>query len=65
MTRLHIDETKCEGHARCVARAPDLFDVDDDGKSFLLVDQVPNDQEEAAKSAVQACPERAISISDY
>jgi ferredoxin len=64
MIRLNIDPDKCEGHARCVARAPDLFDVDDEGKSFLLVDEVQNDQNDNARTAVDACPERAISIAE-
>jgi ferredoxin len=63
VTRLTIDENRCEGHARCVARAPELFDVDDEGKSFLLrEDEVPEDLRDAARSAVDACPERAITV---
>ena len=58
--RLRIDEDKCEGHARCVARAPELFDVDDEGRSFVLVDQVPPELAADAHSAITACPERAI-----
>jgi ferredoxin len=61
--RLVIDEAKCEGHARCVARASELFDVDDEGQSFLLVDEVSPELESAARSAIDACPERAISTS--
>lgn len=60
--RLHIDADKCEGHARCVARAPELVDVHDDGTSFVLVDEVSENQAEAARKAVDACPERAISL---
>jgi ferredoxin len=64
MTRLAIDTAKCEGHGRCVAIAPELFDVDDYGMSFLLVDEVPADELEAAKRAIDACPERAISSTE-
>jgi ferredoxin len=60
--RLTIDEEKCEGHARCVARASELFDVDDEGKSFVLRDAIPKDLQDAARSAVDACPERAITM---
>jgi ferredoxin len=62
MSKVIVDADKCEGHARCVARAPELFDVDDDGMSFPLVDEVPADQEDAAGKAIDACPERAISF---
>lgn len=62
MKRIVIDSDKCEGHGRCVALAPDLFDVDDYGMSYALVDEVPSDQEYAANRAVSACPECAISL---
>lgn len=60
--RLSIDPDKCSGHARCVARAPDLFDVDDEGVSFVLVDEVGPELAEDARKAVDVCPERAISL---
>lgn len=60
--RLSIDFDKCEGHARCVARAPDLFDMDDEGNPFVLVDEVDEDSVEDARKAVDVCPERAVSL---
>lgn len=60
--RISIDFDKCSGHARCVARAPELFDVDDDGNSFVLVDEVDEADAEDARKAVDVCPERAISV---
>ncbi|MEV7379583.1 ferredoxin [Streptomyces lydicus] len=60
--RISIDAEKCEGHARCVARASELFDVDDEGRSFLLADPVPPGLESAARNGIDACPERAITV---
>jgi ferredoxin len=60
--RVTIDEGKCEGHARCVARAPELFDVDDEGNSFVLRDEVDASLQDAAINAADACPERAITV---
>ncbi|MFE2429309.1 ferredoxin [Streptomyces sp. NPDC059373] len=62
--RVAIDAEKCEGHARCVARAAGLFDVDDEGLSFVLADPVPAGQEDAVRNAVDACPERAITVTE-
>ncbi|GAA3522731.1 ferredoxin [Amycolatopsis ultiminotia] len=63
--RIAIDSDRCQGHARCAVRAPELFDVDDDqGKSIALVDTVPPGLREAADEAVETCPERAISLHD-
>jgi ferredoxin len=63
--RIAIDADRCQGHARCAVRAPELFDVDDDqGKSIALRDDVPAELMEAAVEAVDTCPERAISLHD-
>ena len=62
--RAEIDPGKCEGHARCVARAPELFDVDDEGNSFVLTGEIAPGLADAAAAAARACPERAISLHD-
>jgi len=51
---VHVDRERCQGHNRCYALAPELFDVDDLGNSL----------EEKARLAVANCPERAISMSE-
>lgn len=64
-TRLHltVDPDLCQGHARCYALAPQLFDIDDvDGHARALPGPVPVDLEDKAELAVRSCPERAISL---
>ncbi len=59
--RVKVDPDKCEGHNRCCALAPELFDVDDYGTATALNEGiVPPGLEEKAKLAVQNCPEYAI-----
>ena len=59
--RVKVNADKCEGHNRCCALAPELFDVDDYGTATALNDGVvPPELEERAKLAVQNCPEYAI-----
>ena len=63
--RVAVDPDKCQGHNRCYALAPELFDVDDLGNSFELNDGVvPPGLEEKARLAVANCPERAITMSE-
>jgi len=61
--RIAIDAARCQGHARCFAVAPDLFDIDDYGQSSLrdTSGMVPPDREDAARLAIANCPEFAIS----
>lgn len=63
--RLHLDTDKCQGHNRCYALAPELFDVDDYGTAILLVTgDVPAELQEKARLTVANCPEYAITITD-
>jgi ferredoxin len=61
--RVHVDPEKCQGHARCYALAPELFDVDEDGYSHEIGDGVvPPELLEQARLAVANCPEEAITL---
>jgi len=58
-----IDAVKCQGHARCLALAPELFDADDLGYGFVIGDgEVLGELEGIARQAVNNCPEQAIEI---
>ena len=61
--RLEIDDARCQGHAQCWGQAPDLIEIDDEeGHARARVDALAPDQLAAAQLAVQACPERAVSV---
>ena len=63
--RVHLDSEKCQGHNRCYALAPELFDVDDFGQALLLVDgDVPEALHAKARLAASNCPEYAIKITE-
>jgi ferredoxin len=60
---VHVDSEKCQGHNRCFASAPDLFDIDDLGYAHELNDGVvPPELEEKARLCVKNCPELAIYV---
>lgn len=61
--RVVVDAEKCQGHNRCYALAPELFDVDDYGQAVVIGNgAVPAGLEVKAHLAVANCPEYAISI---
>jgi ferredoxin len=61
--RVLVDESKCQGHTLCALNAPTLFGLrDEDGHSYVLVDEVAAGEETAARKALEGCPERAISL---
>jgi len=62
--RVRVDHDRCEGHARCNAINPQLFELDDVGYSSVDTLEVPAGLEQDARKAVANCPEMAISIEE-
>jgi ferredoxin len=62
--KLVVDRHACEGNARCSDVAPELFEVRDDDKAYVLMDNPPDKLKEKAKLAVRLCPRQAISIEE-
>jgi ferredoxin len=63
--RVHVDQERCQGHNRCVALAPSLFEIDDYGTASVVGDgTVSPEHEDDALLAVDNCPEFAISVTD-
>jgi ferredoxin len=61
--QVHVNAELCQGHNRCYALAPELFDVDDYGSAVVIGDgTVPPDLVEKARLAVANCPEYAITL---
>ena len=63
--RIQFDRAACQGHNRCHAVAPDLFDIDDLGYATAATagDLSPG-SEPRAQLAAANCPERAIRLDD-
>jgi ferredoxin len=62
--KVTIDHSLCEGHARCMEEAPEVFEVRDDDRSYTLVDVVPAEHLARVQRAISVCPRAAISIAE-
>lgn len=62
--RVHLEKTKCTGHAQCNAVDPDLFPLDDLGYSVLEPRDVPPDQQDRTRAGAAACPEGALIVDE-
>jgi len=63
--KVWVDPEKCQGHNRCYALAPELFDVDDYGQAVVRGDgEVPPELADKARLAVANCPEYAITVQE-
>ena len=63
--KVHVDDRRCRGHARCLIIAPDAFDFLDEEDRAVVVDEgVARTDRSVLEEAQQECPEQAISLVD-
>ena len=63
--RVRVDAERCQGHNRCCAIAPELFEADELGNARAKGDgRVTPGLEAKAKLAVANCPEHAVRLSN-
>ncbi|MCL1631856.1 ferredoxin [Sporolactobacillus sp. CPB3-1] len=65
-----VDKETCIACGACAATAPDLFDYDDEGIAFALIDgnkgntAIPDELIEDLADAYEGCPSESICVSD-
>ena len=64
--KVSIDSARCQGHARCIAFASEVFAIDEEGYSHVRegFETVNPDLQEGVRKACANCPEDAILLSD-
>ena len=64
--KVRVDDDRCEGHGRCYALAPAVFQPDEIGNSVVVVGHgtVIAGEEDRARLAAANCPEQAITIDE-
>ena len=60
--QLILDQPRCEGHGLCEEVAPTLMHLDDEGDLVLDVEQVEDQDLDAARAAVRVCPVAALRL---
>jgi ferredoxin len=56
------DTGRCMGHGNCVAAAPDIFDLGDDGIVVVSNPQVDEENRGRITDAVNSCPVGVLRI---
>jgi ferredoxin len=63
--KVTVDWNLCRGHALCRGYAPEVFELDDDeDRSYVKVDSIPESQADAVRQAALGCPEEAIVVEE-
>jgi ferredoxin len=60
--KILIDRDRCEGHGQCVAAAPAVFDLDDDGIAILRTSEPI--AEGLLRRAAEVCPVAALTVDE-
>ena len=60
--KIVVDHDLCEGNGRCVEVAPQIFELRDDDRSYVLLQQPPQDMRAKVQLAVTLCPRQAIRL---
>lgn len=55
-----VDQETCIGCGLCISICDEVFQFNEDGKSYAIVDTVPDELKDAAKDSELSCPVNAI-----
>lgn len=64
MLALIADRDACQGYGNCLTSAPDIYDIDDDGKVVLLIDTVEDTERQRVDEATRSCPVNALAVEE-
>jgi len=59
-----VDQDRCAGCGLCVEICPQVFEMGDDDKSKVKVDNVLAEAEDCCRDAAEQCPQEAIQITE-
>ncbi|HTU29539.1 MAG TPA: ferredoxin [Solirubrobacteraceae bacterium] len=60
--KIHVQADRCQGHARCLAEAPEVFQLDELGYNTTDIGDVPPELQAKARRGVLSCPELALTV---
>ena len=57
-----VDQDRCEGNARCIHAAPEVFELGEDDLARVLIERPGEELRPKVERAVRLCPRQAIAI---
>ena len=62
MIKIVVDRDVCQDHGQCVFAAPQVFELDEEGKLVVLQEEVDEPLRDVVEEAADVCPVQAITI---
>lgn len=58
--KIKVNDDACIGCGACVAIAPEVFEINDEGLSSVKSKEVSDENRDVAREAMESCPTGAI-----
>ncbi len=58
--KIKVNDDACIGCGACVAIAPEVFEINDEGLSSVKSEEVNDENRDVAREAMESCPTGAI-----
>ena len=58
--KLVVDKDLCIGCGMCEGGCPDIFRIEDDGRSSVIINEIPDELKDDALDMMDGCPTNAI-----
>lgn len=62
--KVKVNKDACIGCGACAAICDTVFELDDEGLSVAIKEEVAADEEQAVKDAAESCPTGAIEVEE-
>lgn len=62
--KVSVNYDRCEGYMRCQNAAPEVFEVRDDDRSYVLIEHPGEDLRPKVERAARLCPRQAIDVEE-
>ncbi len=62
--KILIDNDRCEGNAVCMKVCPEVFEVREDDRAHLRIQNPGEDLRAKVEAAVRRCPRQALAIAE-
>lgn len=58
--KVKVNKDSCIGCGACISISPSVFEINDEGVSTVIVDEIGEDLKEEVIDAIDSCPTSAI-----
>ncbi len=62
--KVRIDKELCIDCGVCEALVPEVFSINDEGSTVVILEDVPEELQDAVREAAEECPTEAIIITE-